>query len=104
MAGDGPTAGEFLLGVCVIDRQNEDPHAAAVDDVRTPGTAGLLAARETPDGLELVDEHKRTWVASQAYPDTAAGSVRHPDDEAAAEEPARTHDQDLDDLRPHVQD
>lgn len=86
------------------DPSDEQHNTAAVVDVRTSGTVELFTARETPDGLELVDEHRRMWVASQDDPDTAAVSVRHPDHEAAAEERARTHDQDLDDLRPLVQD
>lgn len=53
--------------------------------VRTAGTVGLLPARETPDGLELVDGHKRAWVARHAVLDTVAVRVLDLDDEAAAE-------------------
>lgn len=55
-----------------------------IADVRTAGTVGLLTVGETHAGLELVDGHKRTWVARWAGLDTVAVRVHDLNPEAAA--------------------
>lgn len=69
-----------------------DANRGYIHDVRRRGyVPSVLTVRPVDDGFELVDGHKRRWVAVEAGLDTIAAEVIDLDDEAAAQAYAEDH-------------